>query len=71
MVSSAVQTGVRRAGRFLVLSVSAVIMSSPASAADLRLPIEPTAARPATTPLPKSRKELFEEYLQWKKQHPR
>ena len=70
-MSSAVQTGVRRAGRFLVLSVFAVVMSSHASAADLRLPIEPTVERPAKTPLPKSCKELFEEYLQWKKQQSR
>jgi hypothetical protein len=71
IVSSAVQTGVRPAGKFLALSVFALIMSSNASAADLRLPIDPTVARPATTPLPKSRKELFEEYLQWKKQQSR
>jgi hypothetical protein len=70
-VSSAVQTGVRQAGRSLVLSVAAIIMSSHASAADLRLQIDPTVARPATIPLPKSRKELFEEYLRWKKQQSR
>lgn len=70
-MSSALQTGVRQAGRFLVLSVFAAITSSQAGAADLRIPIEATVARPAAAPLPKSRKELFEEYLRWKQQQSR
>ena len=67
-MSSAVQTGVRQAGAFLVLSLFAAIMSSDASAADLRIPVDARVARPAATPLPKSRQELFEEYLRWRKQ---
>jgi hypothetical protein len=56
---------------FLVLSASAIMMSSNGSAADLRLRIDPTGARHATTPSPKSRKQLFEEFLQWRRQQSR
>ena len=66
IVGKALWTGVlRHARRFLVLSVSTVILSCNASAADLRLRIDPAVARPA--PSPKSRWQLFQEFLQWKK----
>ena len=69
-MGKALWTGVlRHAVRFLVLSVSAVILSSNASAADLRLRMDPTLARPA--PSPKSRWQLFQEFLQWKRQQSR
>jgi hypothetical protein len=69
-VGKALWTGVlRHAVRFLVLSVSAVILSSNGSAADLRLRMDPAVARPA--PSPKSRWQLFQEFLQWKRQQSR
>jgi hypothetical protein len=72
MLSKALPIAVLRAARgFLVLAASAIMMSSYGSAADLRLRIDPTAARPATTPSPKSRKQLFEEFLQWRRQQSR
>jgi hypothetical protein len=52
------------AGRVLALSVFAVIMPSVGSAADLRLRIEPAAARREQSQ--KSMKEIFEEYLKWR-----
>jgi len=57
--------------RFLVLLASAIMMSSNGSTADLRLRIDPTEARHTTTPSPKSRKQLFEEFLQWRRQQSR
>ena len=57
--------------RLLVLSAFAVMMSSNGSAADLRLRIDPTVQRPAPAPSTKSRKQLFEEFLQSKRQQPR
>src|SRR5450432_3175353 len=61
----------KNARKFLVLSASVIMTSSIGSAADLRLKIDPTAARQGTapgttsTPKPKTRKQLFEEFLQW------
>jgi len=59
---------------FLVLLASAIMMASNGSAADLRLPIDPTAAQQTATSPPKpklkSRKQLFEEFLELKKQQP-
>jgi hypothetical protein len=59
--------------RFLALSAAIIMMSSIGSAADLRLKIHPTAARQGTTPTPtsKTRKQLFEEFLQWRRQQSR
>jgi hypothetical protein len=59
------------ARRLPVLLALATMMPSNGSAADLRLRIDPTAARPAPAPSPKSRKQLFEEFLQLKKQQSR
>jgi hypothetical protein len=61
----------RRAGE--ALTFSALIMSAGANAADLRLRIDPAVARATTTPAPahKTRKQLFEEFLQWQKQQSR
>jgi hypothetical protein len=53
----------------LALSASAMMMISQASAADLRLRIEPAAARreqPHT-----SAKEFFEKFLKWRSQQSR
>jgi len=54
-------------GVLLVLSAFAMMMISHANAADLRLRIEPAAA-PRQQPQ-KSEKELFEEFLRFKRQH--
>jgi hypothetical protein len=56
----------KHAGKFLALSVSAMIMSSHGRAADLRLRIEPAEVR-REQPL-KRMKEIFEEYLKWRSQ---
>jgi hypothetical protein len=64
-------TVLTNARRLLVLSALAIMMPSNGSAADLRLRIDPTAVRPAPAPSPKSRKQLFEEFLQLKKQQSR
>lgn len=72
MVGKAVPTDVlRHAARLLVLLISTVTMSPSGSAADLRIPIESTATRPAATLLPKTWWQLFEEFLQWKRQQSR
>ena len=47
-------TVLKYARRLLVLSAFAMMMASNGSAADLRLRIDPTVARHATTPSPKS-----------------
>lgn len=64
-------TVLKHTGTFLVLSAYAIMMSSIGSAADLRVRIDATAARHTTTPSPKSRKQLFEEFLELKKQQSR
>jgi hypothetical protein len=65
----------KNARRFLVLSACVITMSSIGSAADLRLKIDPTAARqetaPVPTPKPKTRKQLFEEFLELRRQQSR
>jgi hypothetical protein len=69
IVGNAVPTDVLGyAGKLLIVSVSAVILSSNASAADLRLRIRSTVGVPATTPPHKTRKQLFEEFLELKRQ---
>jgi hypothetical protein len=57
------------AGRFLALSVAAVIMPSVGSAADLRLRIDPAAVSREQSL--KRMKEIFEEYLKWRSQQSR
>jgi hypothetical protein len=72
MVRKAVPTDVlRHTARLLVLLTSTVTMSPSGSAADLRIPIESTATRPTATLSPKTRWQLFEEFLQWKRQQSR
>jgi hypothetical protein len=72
IVGKALPTGVlRHAARFLAFAVSALIMSSNGSAADLRIPIQSAVAQPETAPSAKSRWQLFEEFLRWKRQQSR
>jgi hypothetical protein len=66
----ATTTVLKYAGTILVLATSAMMMmSSPASAADLRLRMQPAASRQEQPH--KSMKELFEEFLRWRSQQPR
>jgi hypothetical protein len=59
----------KSAGSILVLSASAMMMSSDGIAADLRLRMQPAASRQEQPH--KSRKELFEEFLRWKSRQSR
>ena len=64
--------GLKLAGAILVLSVSAMMMMlSQGDAADLRLLPNPAAAAQDTAPSPRSREQLFEEFLRWRRQHSR
>jgi len=71
MLSNAFPIAVLKHTGFAVLLAFAPLASSDGSAADLRLRMDPTAARHAPTPTPKTRKQLFEEFLEWKRQQSR
>ena len=71
MLSNAFPIAVLKHTGFLVLLAFALVTSSDGGAADLRLRIDPAAARQTPTPAPKTRKQLFEEFLEWKRQQSR
>jgi hypothetical protein len=58
-------------GRVLVFSVLAVSVSSYVDAADLRLRMDPAAVKSQTAPSQNSIKQLYEEFLKWRKQQAR